>query len=70
MLRSRISSSMSDRWRGSSYPPQTLLAYELPDPLNLRLEVTEDTGTKIHDKTLRETSQSRILIQLMRRCVI
>jgi hypothetical protein len=32
---------------------QTLLAYELPDPLNLRVEVTEDTGAKIHKQNLR-----------------
>ena len=42
-----------------------LLAYELPDPLNLRVEVTEDTGEKIHDKTLCETSQSCMLINLL-----
>lgn len=33
-----------------SPPLQTSLAYELPDPLSLRAEITEDTGAKIHNK--------------------
>ena len=46
--------------------PKTLLAYELPDPLKLRVEVTEDTGARIH-QTLRKASQSRtVLINLFR----
>lgn len=53
------------RIAGVDLPIQTLLAYELPDPLNLRLEVTEDTGAKIHGKTLRETSRRRLLIQFV-----
>jgi hypothetical protein len=52
---------MCDRRRGSSSSLRTLLAYELPDPLNLRVEVTEDTGAKIHNKTLCEACNAHQL---------
>jgi hypothetical protein len=36
-------------------------AYELPDPLDLRVEVNEETGAKTHDTFVRKAFQSYLL---------